>query len=160
MQIIAIDPGSEKSAYIYWDARDERIFGKGILKNEEILEYLRAWTTASVLAIETIEGFGLPVGQETFDTMLWAGRFIQRFDDTKSKGIMRTYARVGRKAIKSHLCGHTRANDKAIREALIYRFGKPGTKKDPGKLYGVSSHLWSALAVAVYYSDMLKEGSI
>ena len=61
-----------------------------------------------------------------------------------------------RKDIKLHLCGTTKARDPNVRQALIDRLGKPGTKKNPGPTYGVSSHAWSALAVAVYASDQAK----
>jgi len=60
-----------------------------------------------------------------------------------------------------HLCKNNRAKDANIRQALLDRFpatggGKApqiGTKKQPGPLYGVTSHLWSALAVAVTWAD-------
>jgi hypothetical protein len=50
-----------------------------------------------------------------------------------------------------------RAKDQNIRQALIDRLGPPGTKKNPGPTYGVTSHMWSALAVAVTAHDKLKE---
>lgn len=40
-----------------------------------------------------------------------------------------------------------------MRQALIDRFGAPSTKKAPGLLYGVSSHMWAALALAVCAHD-------
>jgi hypothetical protein len=46
-----------------------------------------------------------------------------------------------------------RAKDANIRQALIDRFGAVGTKKMPGPLFGVSSHYWAALAVAVYAAE-------
>ena len=58
------------------------------------------------------------------------------------------------------LCKNNRAKDKNIRQALIDRFGPGkaaiGTKKAPGPLYGLKSHLWSALAVAVVAADALE----
>ncbi len=36
-------------------------------------------------------------------------------------------------------------------------FGEPGTKKNPGPTYGIKSHLWAALAVAVTAYDKIKE---
>ena len=51
-----------------------------------------------------------------------------------------------------------RAKDANVRAALIDRFGPSkrkaiGLKATPGPLYGVHSHMWSALAVAVTYGD-------
>ena len=60
---------------------------------------------------------------------------------------------VYREDVKLHLCGSPRAKDANIRQALIDRWGGKaeavGTVKKPGPLYGVKSHAWSALAVAV-----------
>ena len=58
-----------------------------------------------------------------------------------------------RKDIKIHLCGTMKAKDANIRQALIDKHGKVGTAKNKGPLYGISSHLWSALAVADYATD-------
>ncbi len=44
---------------------------------------------------------------------------------------------------------------KNIRQALIDRFGPPGKKKAPGATYGLSGDMWSALAVAVTFTDKL-----
>jgi hypothetical protein len=54
-----------------------------------------------------------------------------------------------RTAIKKHLgCG--RGKDKDVRAALIAKWGEVGTRKNRGPLFGVSSHIWAALAVADY----------
>ena len=45
---------------------------------------------------------------------------------------------------------------KIIKRKIDTLFGEKGTKANPGKLYGVKSHIWSALALAVTYAD--KEG--
>jgi len=60
---------------------------------------------------------------------------------------------VFRKDVKMHLCQSMRAKDGNIRQALLDRFGPVGTKKTPGPLFGVKSHVWAALAVAVTASE-------
>jgi len=40
-----------------------------------------------------------------------------------------------------------------VNQVLRDRFGEKGTKKNPGKLFGVHDHIWSALALAVYSAD-------
>ena len=73
---------------------------------------------------------------------------------------------VYRKDVKMHLCGSMRAKDTNIRQAIIDRYpasggGKCpqiGTKKEPGPLYGVSKDIWSALAVAITYSETKGSG--
>ena len=63
--------------------------------------------------------------------------------------------RVFRMAVKMHLCHSAKAKDANIRQALIDRLGPPGTKKAPGPTYGVTSHAWPALAIAVTVADSL-----
>jgi hypothetical protein len=52
------------------------------------------------------------------------------------------------------LCHNARANDANIRQALIDRYGPPGTRLHPGLLYGVVRDIWAALALAVAYLDI------
>jgi len=112
-----------------------------------------ALSPGPILAIEMIACYGMPVGNETFETCLWIGRFEEAFNPSRDS--LRCY----RKDIKLHLCGTTRAKDPNVRQALIDRLGKPGTKKNPGPTYGVRSHVWSALAVAVYAADQLTKAN-
>jgi hypothetical protein len=55
--------------------------------------------------------------------------------------------------VKLHLCNSPRAKDGNVRQALIDRVGPQGTKKGQGPTYGIKSHEWAALAVAVYGWD-------
>lgn len=55
------------------------------------------------------------------------------------------------------LCNSARAKDSNTRQALIDRFDAPGTKKSPGRLYGVKADEWAALPLAVYFEDLHKE---
>lgn len=146
MRILAIDPGSKESAFVLWV--NEHVGPYGYLNNDEMLILIKKGGF-DLLAIESIEGFGITAGQEIFDTCWWCGRFCQAF-------AVGNFKRIGRKEIKSHLCSVTTAKDKDIREALIYRYGEPGKKTAPGKLYGIAGHCWSALAVAVTCADKLK----
>ena len=150
MIILAIDPGPKQSAFIVFEAdQDIPCIDFGILSNDALLERLHAarvcFFSCGHLAIEMVACYGMPVGREIFETALWTGRFIQAFGGP--------FTLVYRKDVKLHLCGSVRAKDSNIRQALIDRFGPPGTKKARGKLYGISKDLWAALAVAVTYSD-------
>ena len=95
-----------------------------------------------------ISCYGMPVGQETFMTVLWIGAFFAIAEDV---GL--TAKLVYRRDIKLHLCNSTRAKDTNIRQSLIDRYGKPGTKKNPGKTYGFKKDMWSALAVGTCYIE-------
>ena len=96
-----------------------------------------------VLAIEMIASYGMAVGREVFETCVWVGRFHQAWRDPA--GVKLIY----RQAVKLHLCNSPRAKDANIRRALIDLLGPQGTKNSPGPTYGVSSHAWAALGVAV-----------
>ncbi len=159
MRILAIDPGPRESGFVIWD--DENglypVVLSGHTENAKVREMISANGIGTV-AIERIRGYGIVAGDDTFDTCEWIGRF----DDTaQNSGISSTL--IGRKDIKRHLCGNTSANDKYVRAALIdrvetadfIRYDKKGTKKPlkGGRLYGLSGHAWSALAVAIYVVD-------
>jgi hypothetical protein len=140
--VFAIDPGPVRSAWCLYGG-PALVFG--IDENDDLLARLGP---APRVVIEKVESFGMPVGAEVFETVYWSGRFAQ-----KAIASLATVDRIGRKAIKVHLCGTTKAKDPNIRQALLDRFGPQGTKAHPGFLYGVSKDVWSALAVAVTWSD-------
>lgn len=137
--ILAIDPGTTQSGYVLF--ADRVAADSGVLANDRILEMARTWP--GPMAIEMVASYGMPVGSEVFETVRWIGRFQQAYHDPDSVRL------VFRKDVKMHLCGTPRAKDGNIRQALIDKLGAPGTKKAPGPTYGVKSHAWAALAVAV-----------
>lgn len=145
MKLLAIDPGNEKSAFVFYD-RDEgkpTYFGKS--PNPEVLQMLRS-ANVDQLAVEMVQSFGMPVGREVFETVLWIGRYIERFPGP--------HVLIYRSHIKATLCGSVRAKDGNIRQVLIDRYGGSkraaiGLKKSPGPLYGFAGDCWSALAVAI-----------
>ena len=152
--ILAIDPGTEQSGVVMFDREnpDDPIWHKAVMDNDDLIKYILSYgDRIEHLAIEQIRSYGMAIGASTLDTVEWSGRFIQCFiyathyDDN----IMR----LPRLEIKVHLCGTAKAKDANIRQALIDRLGHPGTKKNPGPTYGISSHMWSALAVAVVAAD-------
>jgi len=147
--IVAIDPGPTGSAIVV--LAKEQIRSSWFGSNTQALEILSLWVPAyspRFAAIEWYESFGMRVGSEVFDTVYWIGRFDQEFGPL---------LRIGRKELKIHLCGTSAANDADVRAALIARYGGKktaiGNKKEPGPLYGIKGHLWSALAVAVTAND-------
>jgi hypothetical protein len=143
--ILAIDPGPDSSCIIAYDG--QRIVYAKHLPNEEMLKHLMVEKyNVDLLAIEMIASYGMAVGETTFSTCVWIGRFMQQF------GADRTTL-VKRLEVKLYLCKDSRAKDSNIRQALVDRFGEPGTKKHPGITYGISGHAWQALGLAVYFWD-------
>ena len=145
MKILALDPGTTQSAYVLFDGR--RVLDAAILPNTQLIEILAAGKIAcDILACEMIASYGMAVGREVFETCVWIGRFTQAH-----RGPHRL---VYRKDVKLHLCNSPRAKDGNIRQALIDKYGITGTKKNPGPLFGISSHAWAALAVADYAASV------
>lgn len=152
MTILAIDPGTAESAFIIWNGR--RSYRSGFVPNADMLDIVRqakdvkesALSPAiECVAVEMVACYGMPVGREVFETCLLIGRIIE-VCEREGMPVKLIY----RNDVKMHLCGSARAKDGNIRQALIDKHGAPGTKKSPGPTYGISGHLWSALAVADY----------
>ena len=142
MNILALDPGTTETAFVLWDGR--RILCAGHYPNADVRQVLIA-KNYDLVACEMIASYGMAVGREVFETCVWIGRFLEvAMGDTRL---------VYRRDVKLHLCHSPRAKDANVRQALIDRLGPQGTKKNPGATYGMKSHLWAALAVAVYAFD-------
>ena len=149
-RFIAVDPGPEQSALVHFDASSMSPERSVILDNPDALEEIRTFSGAAV--IEMISSYGMPVGQDVFETIYWIGRFAEA---------ARVHHLVYRKDVKMHLCQSMRAKDSNIRQALIDRFPKTGggkvpqvgTKGQPGPLFGIRKDLWAALAVAITFCE-------
>jgi hypothetical protein len=144
--ILAIDPGTTQSAWLRYDG--SRPQGFGITANDVLVRALRTGGLPDVVVIEKVESYGMAVGAEVFDTVLWAGRFAEAAHRVP-------VVLLPRRAVKLALCGDSRAKDANIRQALLDRFGGSaamGRKAAPGPLYGIARDVWSALAIAVTYT--------
>lgn len=150
-RIIAIDPGTTKTGYVVMEGL--HIVGFGIENNHDMLDGLRGFKDHT-LVYEMIAAMGMPVGAEVFETCVWIGRFIERFGRVTSP--------VFRRDVKHHLCNSAKAKDSNIRQAILDKYpatggGKTpqiGTKKQPGPLFGVTSHIWSAIGVGLTFQGL------
>lgn len=155
MIIFAVDPGTEKSGYVLFDTSEKKVLESGIVENIQLLES-SAWYSCDIVCIEMIKSYGMPVGDTTFTTILWIGRIIQ-IAYQKGMPYKLLYKKID---INPTLCFSNKAKDANIRQAILDLFEpngggatpQIGTKSQPGRLYGVSSHALSALAVALTYS--------
>jgi hypothetical protein len=146
--VMAIDPGTTESGWTR--LCNKHVIDSGVCDNEEMLDMVYDGGFDD-LAIEMIASYGMAVGREVFETCVWIGRFQQVFRDPDAVKL------VYRRDVKLHLCGSVKAKDPNVRQAVIDLFpaiggGKVpqiGTKSQPGPLYGVKSHAWPALAVAI-----------
>ena len=158
MRVLAIDPGNTRSAYCIINEKTLKPLQFGIEENEAIRELLQdklytKWPTQVV--IEMVASYGMPVGEEVFDTVRWIGRFEQiciQFSGEEP-------ALVKRMEEKMHICHNSRARDSNIRRALIDRFAAHdkkngrGTKKNPDWFYGFKADIWAAYAVGITYIE-------
>lgn len=149
MKILAIDPGTTKSGWCLLDSGKPVAFG--VDENADVLSLIRGMWDADYLAIEMIASYGMAVGKEVFETCVWIGRMMEQWRNPDEVRL------IYRKDVKMHLCGTTKAKDANIRQAIIDSYPATGggaipqigTKSQPGLLYGVSSHVWPALGVAL-----------
>lgn len=155
VKILAIDPGPEESGVVEytWVGNVGCVTESGVFKTADVVSAIarrRGFRGDELIAIEMIASYGMPVGREVFETCVWIGRMIEAAPNPAQ------VIRVTRNEVKVHLCRSSKAKDANIRQALLDRFGPQGTKKAPGPLYGVKSHAWAALAVAVTVADRLQ----
>ena len=157
--VFAIDPGPTQSAWMLfkWDL-GRPILHMGIDENQDVLASAMHGYRGMQCAIEKVVPYygnaknPRIIGQSTIDTAMWIGRFMQAWGSEMTT--LMPY-----REISMHLCGCAGATDPALHQALIDRFGgtmraAKGLKKTPGPLYGVKTHLWNALGVAVTYADL------
>ena len=158
LKILAIDPGPAQSAYVLMIGEEISMFAKcdnAILCDAIMTKLIEP----DEVVIEKIASYGMPVGQEVFETVFWSGRFAQAHYAHLSHAY-----RITRKEVVVALCGSARAKDANVRQALIDRYGGKaaaiGNKKAPGPLYGITADVWSALAVACVWQDRWRAGLI
>lgn len=159
MNILAIDPGTDESGYAALCAGE--LAASGVMPNAEMLAYLgrHHWhVNGYALAIEMVASYGMPVGHEVFETVRWVGRMQQAWHSPDAVHL------IYRRDVKLHLCNSAKAKDANVRQAILDLYPRTGggktpqvgTKGQPGPLYGVSSHAWSALAIAITCEHQLR----
>lgn len=157
MRVLGIDPGPIES---HW-ARLSDILGSdgdtlqiefGTFTNGDINKYPWQFPRPDVIAFEKVVSYGMAVGAEVFETVFWTGRLYDNADRFCPAQLLR----ISRKEVKLHICETLKAKDANVRQALVDRFGLPGTKKKPGPTYGIVKDQWQALAVAITAYDNAK----
>lgn len=138
------------------------------------LEKVQVGNYFDVCLIETIEAMGKRVGREIFETAIWIGRFQEACEGVLNKKVFlvsrKSEKRIlgVKRSVKNTKTGKPISADSQIRSSILKKFDPSGggnvpqigTKKEPGPLYGVTGHAWSALAVVLagleIYSDELE----
>ncbi|KKK65630.1 hypothetical protein LCGC14_2972200 [marine sediment metagenome] len=180
--ILAIDPGTTKSAYLLY--QEGSILGFDKLDNCQIL-LVAEGCNANLMAIEMPACYGMAVGKSVFETCRWVGIFQQAFGLSKTYLVYRkSCSDEGVDSILMHLCHNTRAKDTNVRRAIIdlyggdekaiggvrcrkcngkgwFGAGRPVCpvcngdkwKSPPGPLKGIVDDAWAALAVAITFDE-------
>ncbi len=142
--ILGIDPGPSETAYCLTSGYD--IVKADKVGNSCFFEDFKEMAPAHV-AIESIQSYGMAVGQSVFQTCYQIGRIIQKCVDY---GI--PYTLYPRQEYARAICGTAKISDAILRQALLLRFG--GDKKgEPLFLLKGNSDKRSAFAVAAYHLD-------
>ena len=150
--ILAIDPGTDYSAYIQWDGRVRKDMGK--IPNKEIFPVIRDSYEKGIrtLVIEKITLYQ-PANNYIHDTILWYGKFTHEWETMGGTSPVFICRSDVKKTLLKGLQGKHR-KDGSIISYLTDRFGAKGTKKNPNPVtYGMSADVWQAFALAVYYMD-------
>jgi hypothetical protein len=155
VKILAIDPGSERSAFVQVE-HGEFVRHHGKIPNDQLIQLLRATAQEfDTVVIESMSPRGMPTSLQEMETCFEAGRFAEAAHRTEVD-------RIARDKVKLHLTGRrSKVTDSNIRAALIDRFGGAGgkdaaigRKAAPGPLFGVAADEWAALAVACTWLDL------
>lgn len=174
---IGIDPGPHSSGVVVIGLNPLRVMFSERLDNDEIVIRLRGGTMdlgQYTVVIERIVSYGKPVGNDTFMTAEWAGRFAEANLGTGRKSIM-----ITRPSIKVVLCGGTtwlsekqerkKVSDAMLKAVVMGKFpatgggAKPaiGTAKQPGPLFTMpplskgGDHCWAALSALIAAREVL-----
>ncbi len=152
--VLAIDPGPDQSAWMLFGPNRIGLYGPkemGIEENNLVLEAVARFARSGAwFVVEDMRYQRHLAGRVVNETSIWIGRFVQCWIDNGGG----EWERVPRREVARHLTGDPVAKNSVIRAVLVSRWGKSdrdvkGTKNEPGPLYGVKTHLWSALALAL-----------
>lgn len=141
--ILALDPGSEKTAWVVWDGA--KIRESGVTENVKLIEEL---PYADAMVIEQVKAYGI-VGETVLDTVMWIGQFRREHER-----FGRRVDLCPRKTAVTHLTSQSTAGDAATFAALKDKIGPVGTKKFPGPLYKIGPHERAALVVAIWWWEV------
>jgi len=151
MKILSFDPGPEKCGLVLLDTSTMSV--SIAMKDATVsasLVAIESWAhEVDLVAIERVQSYGIS-GSSLLKTSEVVGRLQQQAVRSELPVEL-----VYRREVLQHLDVTGRGNkDSLVRHRLIETFGGTksvavGTKKAPGPCYGVSSHAWSALAVAM-----------
>ena len=153
MIILGIDPGPTHCGVVLYDTEARRV--KQSYKNNTVADALRqiehraSARMIDLVAIERVQSYGI-AGASLLRTAE-VGGMLHRCAGREGLEVAWLFRREVLRGLDVTGKGN---RDSLVRQRLIEMHGGDrvsavGTKKKPGPLYGVASHAWAALAVAV-----------
>ena len=153
MIVLGIDPGPTHCGAVLYDTEARRVIGswKDLTVDAAIgaVESLKDTHRVELVAIERVQSYGI-AGASLLRTAEVGGMLYQ-CASREGLDVVWLYRREVLRGLDVTGKGN---RDSLVRQRLIEMFGGDrasavGTKAKPGPLYGVASHAWAALAVAV-----------
>lgn len=156
MKILGVDTGTLETGWAIYDTETHTVPFMGVDDNEVVLNEVLEQYEYDVASLEMVASYGMPVGATTFETVYWIGRFAERAE-AKGKKVVRYYKKTD---INPTICFNSKVKDTHIRRAILDFFPKTGGGKEPsigtkakkGVLFGIKSHIFPALAVALTHA--------
>jgi hypothetical protein len=155
MKVAGLDPGPGESGFVVIGTEPFSVLFHTTELNRSLLGIVRSYDHAlapsrwDAFGVEWMEQQGIRLTDEVTETVLWTGAMIYEWGWWDRALLVRP------REVKKALYGTCYGTDARKRQALIQRFGEPGTKKCPGLLFGIKGHEWSALAVAVVAAERI-----
>tara|TARA_R110000824_G_scaffold130895_1_gene292787 strand:- start:248 stop:727 length:480 start_codon:yes stop_codon:yes gene_type:complete len=151
--VLGVDPGPTSCGIaLYCSDRGKVLSARKDITVESLLLVLSDPVVCDVVALERVQSYGI-AGATLLQTSEVVGRIWQA---AKLGGypVELYYRREVLRALDVTGKGN---RDSLVRQRLIEMHGGDrvsavGTKKQPGPLYGVASHAWQALAVALAHT--------
>jgi Holliday junction resolvasome RuvABC endonuclease subunit len=151
--VLGIDPGPETCGIALYDTEARAVASSHkALSVKQVIEAIRRHGAArevELVALERVQSYGI-AGSSLLRTSEVVGRLWQAAE-RESLPVRLLYRREILRALDVTGRG---SRDALVRQRLLEIHGGTkqaavGNKKAPGPLYGVASHAWAALAVAV-----------
>ena len=154
MIILAVDPGPQKCGAVIYDKDKKRVLQAWKARPVgELLDDITLLVKSGevhVVACERVQSYGIS-GSSLLYTAETFGRVRERATLAGASWVYMTRRDV---LLWLDLLGSPGNRDAAVRARMIEMHGGErslaiGTKRAPGALYGVTSHAWQALGLAV-----------
>ena len=153
---LAIDPGPTACGAVLYDPAARRVLWSSKAASVSSLcrgigTVVAPWgvsgVSPSLVLIERVQSYGI-AGASLLLTSESVGRLWQA---CQASGV--PHLLVPRRLVCTSLDVSGGGEDAQVRRACIDRVGAPGLKRAPGATYGVTSHAWQALGLAVAYHE-------